>query len=165
VSDATGAPPVAVAGPVIRPIGPEDRAALVRFHHSLSSSTTYLRFFAVHPELSERELDRFTTVDHHDREALVAIVDGELVGVGRYDRLPSSTTAEVGFVVADRWQEHGIGTALLRALEERARAEGVTSLVAHVLPGNSRMLALMSAAGQDPQVRWEDGVARSTIEL
>ena len=68
------------------------------------------RYFSAHPRLSEFELERFTTVDHHDREALVAVVDGEIIGVARYERTMAPTDAEVAFVIAD-----------LAAESERAR--------------------------------------------
>jgi hypothetical protein len=61
----------------VRPIEPTDAAPLVQFHESLSRETTRLRFFTPHPYLSEAEVVRFTTVDHHDREALVALADDE----------------------------------------------------------------------------------------
>ena len=68
------------------PMGPDDAARLVRFHATLSPDTTHDRFFAFHPELSEHELSRFTHVDHRDREAMLAVHDGEIVGVARFDR-------------------------------------------------------------------------------
>ena len=128
-------------------ISGEDAAALVQFHHRLSPETTYLRFFSVHPELSSLELDHFTHVDHHDREALVATSDDEIVGVGRFDRLSGSADAEAAFVVADRWQGKGLGTALFARLAARAREVGVERFTAEVLPHNSRMLKLFAHAG------------------
>ena len=65
-----------------------------------------MRFFAIHPHLSDKEVKRFTTVDHHDREALVALVDDELIGVARYDRAPDAREAEVAFVVSRRLARH-----------------------------------------------------------
>jgi GNAT superfamily N-acetyltransferase len=150
---------------VLRRMQPDDRARLVRFHHTLSHETTHLRFFAPHPDLLPAELDRFTQVDHVDREAIVAAVGGDLVGVGRFDRVPPGDVAEVAFVVADRWQGRGIGTALLDALEEVAIAVGIRCFVADSLPGNGRMRALLRAGGRSPSVTWEDGVARSTLVL
>src|SRR5215831_10237001 len=53
----------------VRPIDASDAERLFRFHESLSPETTRLRFFAIHPYLSAAEVERFSTVDHHDREA------------------------------------------------------------------------------------------------
>ncbi|MEJ7584885.1 MAG: hypothetical protein WKF43_12580 [Acidimicrobiales bacterium] len=88
------------------PMQPTDSVRLMRFHATLSPETTYSRFFSVHPELSSKELHRFTHVDHHDREAIVALADDEIVAVARFDLL-NATDAEVAFVVADGWQGRG----------------------------------------------------------
>jgi GNAT superfamily N-acetyltransferase len=42
--------------------------------------------------------------------------------------------AEVAFTVIDRYQGHGIGTALMCRLAEIARAAGLTELIAEILP-------------------------------
>src|SRR3954452_7219223 len=84
----------------VRPIRPEDAPALQAFHTGQSERSTYLRFFAALERLPERDLVRFTHVDHRDRVALVAVEqprDGDgsggdgpggerIIGVGRYDR-------------------------------------------------------------------------------
>ena len=125
----------------------DDAAALLRFHHQLSPETTYLRFFSVHPELSARELEHFTHVDHQNREAIVATVDEEIIGVARFDRIDGSNDAEAAFVIADRWQGEGLGTALFHRLAERAREVGIDRFVAEVLPHNRRMLDVFFHAG------------------
>ncbi len=132
---------------VIRPITPEDAPALVAFHRTLSEETIYLRYFSPHPVLSLEEVERFTHVDGRDRVALVAEVRGRLVGVGRYDRVPSTNDAEVAFVITDQFQHHGLGAILLRQLSEIARQVGITHLVADVLSGNTPMLSVFFDSG------------------
>src|SRR5215469_12353257 len=88
----------------VRPIRPDDAGRLVDFHRRLSPHSVYLRFFTFHPTLSEAEVVRFTTVDYVDRLALVATSDDRLLAVGRFDRLPGTTEAEVAFIVADEFQ-------------------------------------------------------------
>lgn len=149
----------------VRPMHRTDAGRLVRFHRTLSPETTRLRFFTFHPELSPRELDRFTHVDHRDREALVAVVDDEIVAVARYDRQPDGASAEVAFVVADGWQGRGLGTALFRALVERARAVGIDRFVADTLADNRRMLKVFHHAGLPIAQRFEDGLVQLTMEL
>lgn len=65
----------ASAAVVFRPMRAEDAPWLNRFHERLSRETTRLRFFNLHPHLTPRELERFTHVDHRDREAIVAWCD------------------------------------------------------------------------------------------
>ena len=145
------------------PMTAEDGERLVRFHEGLSPLTTYRRFFCVHPELSATEVDRFTHVDHHKREALVAVADGEIVGVARLERLADPTRAEVAFVVADEWQGIGLGTLLYDRLAARARQLGITTIVADTLPENWPMLAVFRRAGG--VLRMDDGVVAVTVAL
>ena len=142
----------------VRPVTVNDSAALLRFHQHLSPETIRRRYFSAHPQLTEGEVERFTTVDHHDREALVAIVDSEIIGVARYERTMAPTDAEVAFVIADVWQRHGLGTALLDRLTTRARDEDVRRLVAETLSENRGMLEVFSRAGFVLAGSWDHGV-------
>jgi acetyl coenzyme A synthetase (ADP forming)-like protein len=149
----------------VRPIEPTDADGLIRFHESLSAETTRLRFFAIHPHLSDAEVARFTTVDHHDREALVALVDDELIAVARYDRLPDTSEAEVAFVVADAWQGSGVGSLLLEHIAARARTEGLMRLVADTLTDNRRMQRVFADSGLAPEHTWDRGVEHLVMRL
>src|SRR6516164_702589 len=133
----------------VRPIRPEDAERLVAFHRHLSPHSVYLRFFSVHPELSEAEVVRFTTVDYEDRLALVALDGDRLIGVGRFDRRPgeAEAEAEVAFVVADEFQHHGIGTLLLDELVRAARQRGIDTFRADTLAENRPMLDVFHHAG------------------
>lgn len=131
----------------IRAMEPDDADRLLRFHATLSANTTHLRYFSVHPRLTDAEVERFTHVDHLRREALVAQVDDEIIAVGRFDRLGAEPDAEVAFVVSDVWQGHGLGTILLARLARRARAVGIHRLVADTLPHNRSMLDVFRHAG------------------
>ena len=71
----------------IRPIRPEDADEIVGLHSRLSVRTRYLRYFSPYPRIPERDLHRFVHVDHRDREALVVSSGGQLIAVGRYERL------------------------------------------------------------------------------
>src|SRR5689334_13348914 len=57
----------------LRPIRPDDAAALQRLQERQSERSSYFRFFAPVRSLSERELELFTHVDHVSRVALVAV--------------------------------------------------------------------------------------------
>ena len=131
----------------LRPIRPADRQRLVDFHGRLSSRSVYRRYFFLHPNLSDVEVERLTHVDYVDRLALIAEADGEMVAVGRYDRSPGSDEAEVAFVVADEYQNHGIGTLLLERLAAAAWGNGITTFVAQTLRENRTMLDVFFASG------------------
>ena len=150
----------------VRPIVPDDADGILDLHARMSDRTRYYRFFGAYPRIPARDLRRFVTVDHHDREALVALADGRIAAVGRYERLAGpGTDAEVAFVVADAHQRRGIATDLLRRLAEAAREAGVVRFVAEVLPGNSPMLRVFSGAGFTISHEYADGVIHVSFPI
>jgi acyl-CoA synthetase (NDP forming)/RimJ/RimL family protein N-acetyltransferase len=143
----------------LRPIEPEDAEQIVAMHARFSERTRYLRYFSPYPRIPERDLHRFTHVDHHDREAIVVAAGDRLIAVGRYDRLgPGSDDAEVAFVVEDAHQGRGIGSILLEHLVASAREDGLRRFVAEVLPANGAMLRVFADAGFQVARQYEDGV-------
>jgi GNAT superfamily N-acetyltransferase len=85
-------------------------------------------------------LRRLTVLDHHHREALIALDGTRCVGVARFARRPEDPhVADVAVTVADDWQRRGLGGALLVRLTRRARAEGLTTFSA--LIGNENLAA------------------------
>src|SRR5690625_6590641 len=79
----------------IRPIRPEDAPALQELHLRQSPLSQYYRFFAPMERISERDLHRFTHVDHDDRVALVLTSEDRILAVGRYDRRSEEHTSEL----------------------------------------------------------------------
>jgi acyl-CoA synthetase (NDP forming)/GNAT superfamily N-acetyltransferase len=142
----------------LRPIHPSDADAVQAFHVGQSQKSTYMRFFAFKSKLSTKELKRFTEVDHKDRVAFVITIGGEILGIGRYDRLDDPEEAEVAFNIADAHQGRGIGSILLEHLAAAARENGISKFSAEVLPENRKMLMVFSDAGYDVKRHFDDGI-------
>lgn len=142
----------------LRPIHPSDADAVQAFHAGQSQKSIYMRFFAFKSRLSPKELKRFTEVDYKDRVALVITIGGEIMGIGRYDRLDDPAEAEVAFNIADAHQGRGIGSILLEHLAAAARENGIRKFSAEVLPENRKMLMVFSDAGYDVKRHFDDGV-------
>ena len=141
----------------LRPIRPGDAEAIHRFHAGQSEESIYLRFFAPIRQLSQRDVERFTTVDYVDRMALVATIRDEIIGIGRYDRV-TPESAEVAFNISDHYQGKGIGSVLLEHLAAIAQEHGISRFEAEVLPQNRKMLSVFADAGYEVSKRYEDGV-------
>jgi acetyltransferase len=160
----------------IRPIRPDDALMLQDLvKHGMSPESRYYRFANALPELPPRLLARYTLIDYDREMALVAVlkerveaspqpagpneeaaatgtepgtVERErIIGVARYVTNPDGTSCEFGLAVADEYGSHGIGTRLMMALVEAARAKGLAQIVGLVLAGNSNMLRLMKQLG------------------
>ncbi|MDN5744757.1 MAG: GNAT family N-acetyltransferase [Nocardioidaceae bacterium] len=141
----------------IRPISTDDADLLVEFYARVSDRSKYYRFFSPMPELSERDVRRFTHVDHTDRVAMVLILHDKMIAVGRYDVVGDSE-AEVAFLVEDGHQGRGIAQLLLEHLAQAGRERGVEKFVAEVLPDNGRMLGIFREAGYRVASGFHDGV-------
>jgi predicted CoA-binding protein/ribosomal protein S18 acetylase RimI-like enzyme len=148
----------------LRPIRPDDADRLVEFYARVSPESKYMRFFAPYPTLSDRDVERFTHVDHDERVAFVLTVGTDLVAVGRYDKLDGNE-AEVAFLVEDAQQGRGIAQLLLEHLAQAGRERGVTKFVAEVLPDNARMIHTFRDAGYHIDGGYEDGVLRLVFPI
>jgi acyl-CoA synthetase (NDP forming)/RimJ/RimL family protein N-acetyltransferase len=148
----------------LRPITPEDGPAVVALHSRFSDRTRYLRYFSPYPRIPARDLTRFTTVDHADREAFVVALGDALVAIGRYDRI-APDEAEVAFVVEDAHQGRGIGSVLLEHLAAAAAEHGIRRFVAEVLPENGAMMRIFTDAGYTPQRSYDDGVVHLVFDI
>ncbi len=160
----------------LRPIRPDDAEALVEFYDGVSDESRYLRFFSPMPRLSERDVQRFTHVDHRGRVGIVMTVAGRIIAFGQYEGVPADRVeadrveadgveadrveAEVAFLVQDAHQGRGIGQLLLEHLAQAARERDIDLFVADILPGNSAMIGVFTDAGYTVQRTFEDGVMR-----
>jgi acetyltransferase len=144
------------AAVVIRPIRPEDEPLMVKFHESLSEESVYLRYFHM-AQLSTRvaheRLIRKCFIDYEREMALVAeLPDAStqgtcIAGVARLSRLPSRQEAEIGVIVADRFQHQGLGSELIKKLVEIARIEKIKRFVAEFHSENSAIRHLAKHGG------------------
>lgn len=140
----------------MRPILPEDAEGLVEFYAEVSDQSKYFRFFAPMPQLSEKDVRRFTHVDHHARVAFVLTVAEKILGLASYELIEPGE-AEVAFLVQDAHQGRGIGQLLLEHLAQAARERDVHRFVAEVLPDNQRMLQVFHEAGYQVAGGWDEG--------
>src|SRR5918997_640236 len=112
----------------VRPIDPSDKPLLRDMFERLSEESRRRRFMGPAEELSDEDLIYLTEVDHRRHEALVGVdpETGAILGVARWFRRPGQReVAELAVAVVDDWQGRGMGSALVTAINERAREEGI----------------------------------------
>ena len=143
----------------LRPARPEDFAAVRDMHAKMSAENLYLRFFSMSRAAAEREARRMCREPSPDHAALLAVLDGEVVGCGAYEPAgDGSGSAEVALAVADDMHNRGVGTLLLEHLVSLARGQGVRTFVAETLTENALMLQVFANAGLRASRTLEDGV-------
>jgi GNAT superfamily N-acetyltransferase len=136
---------------LVRPAVTADLDALRRFLIGLSPRSAYRRFFTSLGSVSDRTACRLLRRDH-DQEALLAFHGPEVIGHGMYGRVPGQEgVVELGVVVADDWQRHGIGPLLARCLLDAARDHGFREIRLTVLAQNRPALQLVGRSW--PQAR------------
>jgi GNAT superfamily N-acetyltransferase len=127
-----------------RPIRPDDEPRFYRMWPRLSAETIYRRFHSPVRCLPADLVHRLVDVDHDRRDAVVALVGDEVVGVARYDRAAADpASADFAVVVEDGWQGVGLGRQLLAEVTALAAARGVRTATALVQTDNDRVVGLI----------------------
>src|SRR5262245_17207717 len=152
----------------IRAQRPTDRDAIAAAFRRSAPKTIYRRFFGSKKSFTKKELAFFLDIDFVNHVALVAELDETgrkiIVGGGRYI-VTGPRQAEIAFTVDDPHQGQGIGRLLLRHLVEIARAGGIATFVAEVLPDNAPMLKVFEKCGLPLTTRAQPGVVHATLAL
>ena len=68
-------------------------------------------------------------------------------------------------MVADAWQRQGLGTRLVAALAERAKAEGITGFTVDVQGDNFGVLKLLKRIAPGLRLVFSGGVGEGVIPL
>ena len=131
--------------PALRIIQTEDEPRLERLFYRLSPESVYRRFFTLYTTPPSGALQKLADLDHDTRDAVVAVVDDEIVGVARYATV-GPYEAEVAVLVEDAWQGRGLGKRLIECVTALARVHGITTLCATVLAENQPAIAMLRSA-------------------
>ena len=158
----------------IRPIRPEDEHRMVNFHERLSERTVYQRYFH-HMKLEQRtsheRLARICFVDYDRQMVLVAERTNpdngqrEIVGVARLVKMLNPGEAEFAVVVADDFQNKGLGSELTRTMVQIAREEKLTNVTAEVLAENANMVSVCRRLGFMLDLQLQEATMHAAIKL
>lgn len=133
-----------VTAPALRVIQAGDECRLERMFYRLSPESVYRRFFTLYTSPPPGALHALTDLDHDSRDAVVATVGDEIVGVARYATIAPGV-AEVAVIVEDAWQGHGLGRRLLECVAALAQVHGVRTFCATLLAENRQAAAMLRA--------------------
>ena len=158
----------------IRPIRPEDEPLIAEFHSTLSDRTVYLRYFAsltLSARIAHERLLRICFGDYDREMVLVAehhLQDGSrprIVGVGRLNKLRARNEAEVAVLVADEYQNLGLGFRLLGGIVQVARDEKLGRVSSEMLRDNLGMQALSKRLGFRLRTHGDGQSVAAVLEL
>jgi acetyltransferase len=158
----------------IRPIRPEDEPLMAEFHRTLSDRTVYLRYFAsltLSARIAHERLLRICFGDYDREMVLVAehhLQDGSsprIVGVGRLNKLSTRNGAEVAVLVADEYQNLGLGFRLLSGVVQVARDERLGRVSSEMLRDNLGMQVLSKRLGFRLRTHSDSQSVAAVLEL
>ena len=142
-----------------------DEAAVAGLFGRLSPESLYRRFFS--PVVRAEQFTRLVLrgVDGHERAAVAAVVDGEVVGVAQYARPAGACRADLAIMVADSWQRQGLGTRMVAALAARATAEGIEGFEVDVQGDNHGALRLLQRVAPGVRLAFSGGVGEGAFSI
>jgi GNAT superfamily N-acetyltransferase len=124
----------------------------------LSPRSLYFRFFASVAPPSTGLLRALSGATGSADIQLMTDSSGALIGHGMAADVCGAAgrlETNIGLVIADEWQQRGLGSTLLTELVSRAARRGVRALVLDVLPENDPMRRIIRR-------RWPDAPAERT---
>jgi GNAT superfamily N-acetyltransferase len=153
---------------------PADREALARMFERCTASTRYRRFHGPVKAIPERYLaEALSGSPFH--YALVAFLEpasaaharalsGRIVALASC-RLVEEGAAELGILVEDAWQRHGLGTRLVNELVAHAYDSGLSVLEAQLLAEQAWITSLLRPHGTCRLRSTWSGVLNVTVRL
>ena len=149
----------------IRPFVAADEAQLHALNERVSDHTRLMRYFSVGDRPGRWYVEHLLQQAALGN-ALVALVDDEVVAVASYARLESDPgTADLGLMVEDDHQSSGLGSLLLEHLAHSARAHGIRAFHADVLGENHHMLRMLRSSGYSVTGGAGAGVVELVVDL
>jgi acetyltransferase len=149
----------------VRPIGPDDAAALRAMIERADPADVRFRFHAAVRVVPGSWIDRLTHIDYDCEMALIGIEGGEILAVARMALDPGGESAEFALAVRTDQQRRGIGRGMMRLLLDYARGRGVSRVWGMVETDNAKMLAMARELGMAPEGSAVRGEVRVSLAL
>jgi acyl-CoA hydrolase/RimJ/RimL family protein N-acetyltransferase len=128
----------------VRAIKSSDEEEMRQLFYRFSDETVYYRYFSPIKTMPHAKMQQYVTVDYAKTMSVIGLVgergQGRIVAEARYVKDPKSNSADVAFVVDEKYQGNGIATFLYNMLIRLARERGIRSFTADVLTTNRGMI-------------------------
>jgi len=153
---------------ILRSITSADKGIEKELIDGLSIQSSRYRFFHVIKQATEEMVNQFCDIDYKNEVAIIAEYNSNdrkrNVGVVRLFIDPGLQTGEFAILVADNFQNSGLGTKFMETLIKIGREKGLKSIYGTVLAENHGMLTLMKEFGFNIGSN-SDGEVRISLQL
>jgi GNAT superfamily N-acetyltransferase len=161
-----GAAGAAALGLLLREAHPADAGPLAEMFDRCSAETRIGRFHGFVHELPSAYLHEALTAEAALHDALVLETPAPaLVALASARRVEPGPAVEIGVLVEDAWQCHGLGPLLLTSLAVRARGRGVALLRCDVLGSRQHVVEVVRRTLGPVAVRREYGEVHVEVRL
>ncbi|MBQ2709932.1 MAG: GNAT family N-acetyltransferase [Clostridia bacterium] len=158
------------ASAILRPPRESDAAEMLSV---VNATTAETEFIIRYPEECDDSVEKErlwlkNMLDSPLHMCIVAEVDGRIAGncsLSFNRRIKTRHRATIGIVILREFWNMGIGTAMFRAMEDAARARGITQLELQFIEGNVRGRALYEKMGFRIVSMWPNAVKLRSGEL
>ena len=153
---------------LLRPIRPEDEPMWLEMFQRFSQESIRYRFFQIISETPHEVRVRYCNIDYDREIAIVAELtengQRKILGVVRLSIEPNGKAGEIAFIVADPWQQQGLGSKMLDYMLEICKDKKLETVYGIMLPDNVRAISLMKKMGFTVRTE-EDGAVKATLNL
>jgi acetyltransferase len=158
----------------IRPIRPEDEPMMVKFQHTLSERSVFMRYvntISLNQRTSHEWLSRMCFVDYNREIALIVKYkhpetgESEIIAVCHLTKLGGANDAEFAILISDNWQGHGLGKELMQDMLQIGRDEKFRKIIGFIHPDNAEMLRVCKKLGFKQYYSFEEGLNKVELDL
>jgi len=136
----------------LRPVRPEDKAALQDLVERMSTEDVRMRFHEYKETLSEPMAEKLVDIDH--RRGMVFVLaepdppgEAEILGAVEIMTDPREEVGEYAVMVRSDMQGSGLGRRLMERIIEYSRDRRINEIIGDVLRENGAMLRLCDQLG------------------
>jgi acyl-CoA hydrolase len=152
-----------------RAIRPSDEDEMRRLFYRFSDQSVYYRYFAPIKTMPHSKMQGYVNIDFSRVMSIVGLVGeaghGHIIAEARFIRDEKGPTADMAFVVDEKYQGIGIATYLYKLLIRLAKDRGIQYLTADVLATNKGMMKVFEKDGAPVTAKLDYGIYHLSIPL
>jgi acetyltransferase len=151
---------------LLRPIKPEDEPMWLEMFQNFSEESIRYRFFNIIKDTPHEVRVRYCNIDYDRELGLVAELQNgkrQILGVVRIIVEADGKNGEIAFIVADPWQNLGLGSKMVDYVIEISKDKGLETIYALMLKDNYRAIRLLRKMGFT--IQHTEDVTKASLDL
>ena len=128
---------------ILRPIKKQDQNKWLEMFSYFSQESIRNRFFQI-IQPTKKLSQRYCNINRKDEFAIIAqTLNKKIIGVVRLSIQANIKIGEISFIVADPWQDQGIGSKLIDHMIQIAKEKKLNQISAQILPNNFKTINIL----------------------